>query len=97
MTARSIYFATHSALRGATRYGPFGEREEKLKEACDLRKHWFGDSWSRPAPLANQAALRVLNGSMKNDPLLCNTLMRKVRPEDRVTVAKVVLGALRTY
>lgn len=92
---KMLYKATHSALRACTRYGHFGERAAKLKEACDERKHWFGDARSRPAPLAHQVALRVLNGSMRDDPLLCNRIVRDVKPEDRKLVAQVVLNALR--
>lgn len=94
-TAQAIYRANHSELRGLSRYQ--ADRSAKLKEVCDSRKFWFGDTWSRPATLPAQAALRVLNGSLRGDPLLCNRLMREVRPEDRVIVAKVVLGALRAH
>jgi hypothetical protein len=92
-TARDSYRVNHSDLRGLTRYNK--DRAAKLKEVCDARKFWFGDTWAKPASLPAQAALRVLNGSLRDEPLHCNRLMREVKPEDRKIVAKVVLGALR--
>lgn len=94
-TARDSYRVNHSHLRGLTRYDR--DRAAKLKEICDARKFWFGDTWAKPASLPAQAALRVLNGSMRVDPLLCNRLMRDVKPEQRKIIASVVLGALRAY
>lgn len=93
MTAQEIYRRNHSDIRGLARYSK--DRSVRLAEVCSDRKFWFGDRWSLPASLPAQGALRVLNGSMRPDPLICNQAMKGVPANARAIVARVVLGALR--
>ena len=93
--ARKTYKRNHSDLRGLARY--CSDREKKLRQVCEERKFWFGDRWAKPASVAAQAALRVLNGSMRSDPLLCNVINAKITTEQKKMIDECMVGALRVY
>lgn len=66
--ARAIYRENHGHIRGLARYSK--DRDAKLRELCDSRKFWFGDTWSRPATAGAQAALKTLIERQRGtDPL----------------------------
>ncbi len=64
---RTEYQINHSDLRGLSRHHARRDRTEALREVCNARKFWFGDNWAMPASTGAQAALRVLNGSLRSD------------------------------
>ena len=64
---RIEYQINHSDLRGLSRH--HADRAKKLKEVCRDRLFWLGDKWALPASAGAQAALKVLNGSMRTDVL----------------------------
>lgn len=95
---RIEYQINHSDLRGLSRH--HADRAKKLKEVCRDRLFWLGDKWSLPASTGAQAALRVLNGSMRLDMLalkanISGTPEFCTNAANRRALAHVSLGFLR--
>jgi len=97
--AKRAYRQNSSDLRAFGRFAKTPEaRTTAIKDACSARAFWYGDRWALPAPLPAQAALTVVSGRLRADPLLCaQHVMPLLAPNDpaRAIVVRVILGALR--
>jgi hypothetical protein len=94
--AQRAYRLNSGDLRSYGRFAKTPEaRAKAIKDACYSRAFWYGNRWVVPASLPAQAALTVVSGKLRSDPLECAAhVMPLVKPQDRPLIARVVLGSL---